>query len=184
MASAKKLIVIIVVAMIAVFVVLYNYSFPKQVDMVQQAVIFKNDDGTSIKTTSVTIKGTMHRPLFKDRYFKGEFRIDGFPFTYNSDSTNLFIDKHKNGVNNGMLHYTTYSNVNGQSHHDVFTAPIFFADNFETFNIIANDDWFDKSTQEVHFIVSGGSLEEARLIQTMQAEKLGIEWGLTQIFRN
>lgn len=171
-----------VAALLVVGMVVFTYSFPKTIHVAKQAVVFTDDIEAEWKTTTVTIQGTLYRPLFKKDSFEGTLRIEGFPFTYEQHNFSMYLFEQTNDVNWGTISYVTLPNSSGQSTIDMYTGQIYFTNNLESFNIIAYEKWFDSNERQTFYIVSGSTLEDARMVQQMQSEKTGTKMMLANRF--
>lgn len=57
------------------------YHFPKAIDLQYPAVEFRDGDPSSTEQTTVTIRGTLYHPFFRNEYFKGDFAVEKYDFT-------------------------------------------------------------------------------------------------------
>ncbi|MCI3920803.1 hypothetical protein MO973_11225 [Paenibacillus sp. TRM 82003] len=65
---------------IAAVIAIY-YKFPLTIDRSYPAVQYRADTGTLDRATTVTVKGTLYRPLFRDPTFKGSIQIPEYAYT-------------------------------------------------------------------------------------------------------
>ena len=168
MKSRKFLIlssVLSILFLIGVAIFLYNYDFPKKIDVNRTAVVFKLSEPGSTKKTSIKIEGTLYKPLFKQQKFIGSFKIDDFDFTKNQDFTFYIFDRKKD-INMSALYYVEAS----PPHNIKNNSLIWFDDHFENINIWPSKDWID---QDSTYITTGDSYEQAIEVQNMMRDKFG-----------
>lgn len=79
------------------FVVLYN--FPKSINIEYPAVEFRAGDISSVQKTTIRIKGTLFRPLFRNNKFRGQIIIDKYDFT---KTYHLFDITFYKNIKNGL----------------------------------------------------------------------------------
>lgn len=101
------LIFIIFIVVISVFFAGYQYMIDssEEINVKRAAVSFLVDDPSSIKSTSIFIQGKIHKPFFKEHYFKGSIIIDGYDFTTKNDLVDLYASKTRQGVSFGSIMY-------------------------------------------------------------------------------
>jgi hypothetical protein len=92
------------------FLLFYNY--PKTIDIEYPAVEAHINNPASMQKTTIKIKGTLYRPLFKDKSFKGQLLIEKYDFTKNNALTNIIFSKDIRNSFGSLV----YSNlINGRS---------------------------------------------------------------------
>lgn len=161
----KSLLVLLGLIMIAVAIFLFNYDFPKRIDVERTAVVFKLTDPDSAKKTSIKIAGTLYKPLFKQHKFIGNFIIDDYDFTKEQEFT-FYITDRKKEINMSALFY-----LEASPPHDIENnSLIWFDDQFENINIWPSKDWIE---QDSTYIATGNSYEQAIEVQNMMRDKFG-----------
>ena len=93
--KVKTLITLVTILILCLLIFLYFYQFPKKVQVKKTAVSYVNDDPSSVVNTSIKIKGTLYRPLFKQHRFTGNVVIDGYDVTENGSTFDLYVTERK-----------------------------------------------------------------------------------------
>ena len=57
------------------------YRFPKSINVSYPAVEYRGDDAASASNTTLHIKGTLFRPLFRNPSFHGRITVDKYDYT-------------------------------------------------------------------------------------------------------
>lgn len=116
--NLRKILLWIAVLLAACIIFLYAFRFPHAVNVTYPAVEYRADDPSSaaFEKTTLHIKGTLYKPLFRDKKFKGTVWIEKYAFT----KLGLFpVVFHRDILNGwGVLTYITVQN-NSQGHADV-----------------------------------------------------------------
>lgn len=148
----------------------YLYKFPKEINVNRTAVSFIENDASSVTDTTIKVNGTLYRPVFRQHYFVGKVTIDGYDFTENDSTFNIYITIRKNGINMGALNY--------QNQHKPFDftqqSLMYFDDDFTNINICASTKWWgsDENGKSL-YIVTESNYEQAVDIQKAMREKFG-----------
>jgi hypothetical protein len=87
------------------------YKFPKTIDVEYPAIEYRVGDKLSVQETTIKIKGTLSRPMFRNASFKGEFIIDKYDFTKTYELVEMIFHK---DIKNGWCSLTYYDVQNGQ----------------------------------------------------------------------
>ncbi|GLX68749.1 hypothetical protein [Paenibacillus glycanilyticus] len=58
-----------------------KYDFPKKINLTYPAIEFRPGNQASVDKTAITLKGTLHRKLFRDQRFTGEIEITKYEVT-------------------------------------------------------------------------------------------------------
>ncbi|MFD2116308.1 hypothetical protein ACFSTH_08515 [Paenibacillus yanchengensis] len=177
----KLILSAVIFGLIAVIVLIFlkSYDFPTSIDITKSAVAFVGDSDYPIENTTVRIKGVFYRPVFDAHFFEGKIAIEQHEFTDDFENLHVPVIKKRNGVEMSSLFYTP----------DEYPFPllgsavIYFSDNFESFNIIANGEWVEQPKTTRYYIVSGESMEDVYKLQKKQAEKWGEELMVAPQFR-
>jgi hypothetical protein len=170
MRSKSSLLTISIVLFLGICMFLFYYKFPTEVDVDRTAVSFVDNDPSSTIQTSVNIKGTLYRPVFRQAKFVGKVSIDGYGFTKEDAMMDIFITLKKNGLNMGNLTYI--SNKSPFSPNE--GGLIWFDDNFENINIWGSSKWNKSKVGKHLFIVAESqNYEEAISIQRRMRNKFG-----------
>ncbi|WP_339324488.1 hypothetical protein [Paenibacillus sp. FSL W8-0194] len=162
----KVTISFIIILGIITTLILFFYPFPKKVNVVSPAVSFYENDPSSAKQTSISISGTLNRPLFRQHIFKGTVTIDGLEFTKENETLDTYVLDKNNGINMGNLVYHKPS----KQGEFVTSSIIWFDDTFEHINIVSDWGGINKKS---FFIVSASTYEEAIDTQKKMREKYG-----------
>lgn len=165
--NMKTFVTTVVFILIFSAIFLSNYSFPKKIDVVRDAISFVEYDEDPATFTNVQVKGTLFRPLFKEHRFEGKIIIDKHKFT-EQDIVVPILD-HKNGVNFSLLIYFRET----KPYEPIAMASIYYEDNFERFTIVTREEWIGKKPQSLYYIVNGRSYQEAFESQKILSDKLG-----------
>ncbi|NIK70640.1 hypothetical protein [Paenibacillus sp. BK720] len=73
--------------------IVWKYDFPKKINRSYPAVEFRPGNPSTVDKTTVTVKGTLHRKLFRNQQFTGSIKVAKyklttarmFPVTFNKD---------------------------------------------------------------------------------------------------
>lgn len=140
----KDWLLVLIPITIALLGFLALYDFPKEVDIGYPAVEYQGGNQSSSTITSIRIKGTLFRPLWRDSRFSGQIIIDSYPFTKSYDLIDIeFNKKISNGI--GTLSYTQI--LNGRPDLQMLGA-IWISGDFDKLNIwgISKTGAADKSS--------------------------------------
>lgn len=158
----KKLItrLSVVLALLIFVVVLFilSYSFPKKINVERTAVLFTPNNPSSAKKTLIKVRGTLYKPLLRQKKFTGYITLAAFDFTKEQKDPLYFSDGERGGINRGTLIYLSSSPPFSFKQTDM----IWFDDKFVNINIWLNND---------SFIVTGSNYEQAKKTQTMLRNK-------------
>lgn len=77
----KNLLVLILIVSIVGVLFCIEYSFPKAINVTYPAIQFRPGDADSATSVSLSIKGTLHRPLFRNQYFSGRIAVDKYDYS-------------------------------------------------------------------------------------------------------
>jgi hypothetical protein len=69
------------------------YDFPKSIHLNYQAVEFRTGDPSSVQKTTVHIKGTLTRPLFRNQKFHGRITVDKYNYSRNYQMFDIYFNK-------------------------------------------------------------------------------------------
>ncbi|GIP18220.1 hypothetical protein J40TS1_38620 [Paenibacillus montaniterrae] len=164
-----KIITTIALIIVITAIFLFNYSFPKEINIVKTAIAFVEYDEHPPILTKVHVAGTMYRPVFKQHRFEGKITIDRHDFTLTEQNIALPILNRENGVNYSQLVYFRDT----KPFDPVAIASIYYDDNFEQFTIVTREEWIEKTPQSLYYIVSGQSYSEAFESQKVLSDRLG-----------
>jgi len=96
--------VVLFLVLIGVALFLYNYNFPKKVNVERTAVVFTLNNSSSAKSTIIKVNGTLYKPIFGQKKFVGNVSIDAYDFTKDQEVT-VYITKRNKGINMSTLFY-------------------------------------------------------------------------------
>ncbi|WP_163538449.1 hypothetical protein [Gracilibacillus sp. YIM 98692] len=147
----------ILVAAVTCF--LYFYPFPTKINEEFSAIQYRVGKPDSAEKTTVKINGTLQRPLFRNRTFKGEFMIDNYEFTKNYNLIELtFHQNTRNGI--ASLVYTTVED--GKPILESFGA-MWISEDFEELNIVVLEPIGEsrKTGTDLRISAPANSYEEA-----------------------
>ncbi|CAM4475374.1 hypothetical protein [Paenibacillus tarimensis] len=151
----------------AVAVYLYTISTPIKVDAERAAVSFIANDPSSTEPTTIKIKGTLYRPLFKQHKFIGTITIDGFEFTKTNPTFDLFVNQRDGGINMGVLAYY----LSKKPHTINYSGFMYFDKDFEMINIASEASWRGGTEPGNLFIVTAENYEQAIQVQNQMREQ-------------
>jgi len=83
-----------------------TYDFPRNIDVTHPAVQYRVNDPSSAQITTVEIQGKIHRPLFREKVFKGQIRMDGYEYTKTGGLFDVFLHE-----NRGFLFYNAGTQI-------------------------------------------------------------------------
>lgn len=147
---------------------LWLYPFPKKIDIEYPAVQFRGHPAEAVEQTTLTLKGVLYRPLFRDERFVGELSIEKYDFTTKYEL--IDIDFHKNIRNGwGTLSYTKVAN--GQV-------------SLNTFGDIRKLNQFDKVLISVYEPIGESSKTWTDLVITAPAQSFEEAQDIQEAFRD
>jgi hypothetical protein len=79
--TIQKVLISSLAVLLALAAFLTFYRFPKSIDLQYPAVEFRNGDASSAEQTTIAIKGTLYRPLFRNAEFSGTIAVEKYDFT-------------------------------------------------------------------------------------------------------
>lgn len=158
--KVKKFTVIIGLILLAGFLFMYIYPFPKEIHVHHQALKFFEGNPKSAETITVKIEGTLYRPIFKQHSFEGNIEIEGYDFTKpNKASMKLFVSEKENGVYWGSILYTK-----GTSPLEVEgPVAILFNEDFNQVSLVSSliSENKEKSSENTIIVIGANKYEEA-----------------------
>ncbi|NIK23723.1 hypothetical protein [Paenibacillus lupini] len=96
--------IVFLILLAAAGLIVWQYDFPKKINLTYPAVEFRAGDPSSVDKTTVTIKGTLHRKLFhEERKFTGQIEITKYEATKERMDPIIFSKVINNG--GGFLNY-------------------------------------------------------------------------------
>ncbi|MGO4349715.1 hypothetical protein AB4Z45_29950 [Paenibacillus sp. MCAF9] len=119
--------------LVAVSAFLFIYNFPKKIDLEYPALEYRVGKPESGEVTTIKVKGTIYKPLFRDPSFHGQFIINKYDYTKNYQLRD--IDFYQD-----LLFY--HQNENGTSVHKPL-GYLMISDNFAQMNIYVNENMND-----------------------------------------
>ncbi len=127
----KKRMLIILLNIILVLVLFISfYKFPKTINLNYPAVEFRTNEET-IRNTTIHNQGTLYRPLFRNKVFKGHFVINSYDFTKNYNLMDIVFYK---SIRNGWGSLSYVLTKNGNLDLQTFGS-IWINDNFDKLKI-------------------------------------------------
>ncbi|MBB6022816.1 hypothetical protein HNR77_003915 [Paenibacillus sp. JGP012] len=143
---------------------LWFYSFPTPIERVNEVVIQDNPNTFSDSAT-VTMKGKLYRPLFRQSYFEGTIKISSLEFTNAYKLFPLYM------VKEGEIYssFVTYSGSSQQLNN--VTGVMFHDADFTTFNLFLREVPYKDKTRDLIQVVSPAS-DEADAEQVLDKLKL------------
>lgn len=156
--NRSRLLLLIVFALIVAVIFVGLYDFPKRIDLENPAVV-NRDDASSSTTTTIMIKGTIYRPLFRNATFRGQFIIDDYEFTKTHELIDVSLIKNGD-LYKGGLAYTTV--IDGKPDL-VLLGMLAMEGHFDKLSIIVNRQLTDDS-QFTTITAPADNLEMARSI--------------------
>lgn len=160
---------VLIVFGIPTFVFLEVYQFPKQIDVVRSAITYNEKDPSSFKKTSIHISGTFVRPFLRQYKFVGSIRIDGIDISNKYKSLDTYISQRIEGINTGFLNYYSSDPKKRREEEIIVAGMIWFDDDFQDINI----ECFKEMKENVDFIVTADSYEDALLVQQKMRKAFG-----------
>lgn len=160
--------VVLFLVLIGVALFLYNYNFPKKVNVERTAVVFTLNNSASAKSTIIKVNGTLYKPIFGQKKFVGNVSIDAYDFTKDQEVT-VYITKRNKGINMSTLFYSDSSAPYEINQY----ALMWFDDKFENINIWPSTNWIDVKEKNLAFIATGSNYEQALQTQIMMRKKFG-----------
>ncbi|WP_201007708.1 hypothetical protein [Paenibacillus glycanilyticus] len=77
--------------------IVWKYDFPKKINLTYPAVEFRPGDPSTVDKTTVTVKGTLHRKLFRNQSFTGKIEIAKYDVTKENMMRTTFYEDTKSG---------------------------------------------------------------------------------------
>lgn len=160
---------VLIVFGIPTFIFLEVYQFPKKIDVVRSAITYNEKDPSSFKKTSIYISGTLVRPFLRQHKFVGSIRIDGIDISNKYISLDTYIFEKIKGINSGSLLYHSPDLKKYKEEGAIWAGMIWFDDDFQDINI----ECFKEMKENVDFIVTADSYEDALLVQQKMRKAFG-----------
>ncbi|MGO4108458.1 hypothetical protein [Paenibacillus sp. YAF4_2] len=73
--------IVLFILLAAAGLIIWKYDFPKKINLTYPAVEFRAGDPSSVDKTTITIKGTLHRKLWRNESFSGQIDIAKYEVT-------------------------------------------------------------------------------------------------------
>ncbi|AIQ61597.1 hypothetical protein [Paenibacillus borealis] len=96
----RKVLIFTILLLIGGILFCAMYSFPKVIDTSYPAVEFRTGDASSAQRTTVHIKGSLHRPLFRNQVFHGRITVEKYDYSKYEMSDIVFYPEIRNGWGN------------------------------------------------------------------------------------
>ncbi|PZT56314.1 hypothetical protein DN757_07290 [Paenibacillus silvae] len=146
----KSLYVLLGILLLGSALFLWFYSFPKSIDRANEVVIQDNEKTIS-DTATVTMKGKLHRPLFRQSYFEGTMEISALEFTNSYKLFPLYM------VKEGEI-YSSFVTFSGSSQQLGNVTGVMFHDaGFTTFNLFLREAPYKGTNRDLIQVVSPAS---------------------------
>lgn len=171
--NKKSLIAWAVTLIIGLSAFIFLFDFPKQINITYPAVEFELGNETSAEETTLIIKGTLKRPLFRNRIFEGQISVDKYPAT--TDNIMLsgmeFIELENDKYASGLFYLDANFDmvIFGAIYTDKEFGQVNLAFQEQDGNSITNEN--PKSTTRLLLSAPASSYEEADQIYNQLKEK-------------
>lgn len=96
----KKVLIFTILILIMGVLFCIKYSFPKSIDASYPAVEFRTGEASSAQKTTLHIKGSLHRPLFRNQVFHGRITVEKYNYSKYQMSDIEFHPEINNGWGN------------------------------------------------------------------------------------
>lgn len=132
--------IVLFLLLAAAGLIVWKYDFPKKINLTYPAVEFRAEDPSSVDKTTITIKGTLHRKLWRNESFSGQIEIAKYEVTKSRMAPLIF---HKD-INNGWGVLTYFDEVYKttgaiKSSNIVMLSSIWKIDEFESIKLLLNE---------------------------------------------